>query len=76
MTVFIEGTEVDNDSLPMVLFENFFSTGTVTASTEATGFDASNAYEESTFDFWKPATTTATYETDLGSLTLQIALLL
>lgn len=67
MTAYIEGTEVDNDSLPMVLFENFFSTGSVTASTEATGFDASNAYEESTFDFWKPTTTTATYETDLGS---------
>lgn len=42
-------------------------TGTVTASTEATGFEANNANNELTWTFWKPTAVPATWQLDFTS---------
>lgn len=41
--------------------------GTITASTAASGFAASNADNELTYSFWKPTALPATWEIDIGS---------
>lgn len=46
---------------PKIGYENFFETGTVTASTEATGFAKENAYDWNTYDGWKPTGTADQY---------------
>lgn len=42
-------------------------TGTITASTAASGFAASNADNEMTYSFWKPTAMPATWEIDAGT---------
>lgn len=38
---------------PKIGYENFFTTGTVTVTGEATGFNKEFAYDWNTYDFWK-----------------------
>ena len=35
-------------------YHNLLESGTVTASTEASGFEKENAYDNNTYDYWKP----------------------
>jgi len=58
--IYIERTEVDLDKAPLVLWENKLLTGTVTATTEATDAQVENLLTDSTFDYWKPTTTSGT----------------
>lgn len=66
MSIQIESGATDT-AKPMVLMENFFALGTVTASTEATDAEAENAFDGNTFDFWQPTALPATFEVDMGS---------
>lgn len=55
------------NEMPMVLFENYLSTGTLSASTEASDGAKENIADESTADFWTPTALPAWIETDAGS---------
>lgn len=65
--IYIERTEVATDIAPLILWDNTLLDGTVAASTEATGFEVENALTNSTFDFWKPTTTSGTITLALSS---------
>ena len=69
--IYINGTPTDDISLPMVLWENFLvsSSTTLTASTAATDYPASNAVTESTNDYWQPTAIPAWIKGDLGAAT-------
>jgi hypothetical protein len=64
--IYIERTEVASDAAPLVLFDNILLNGTVTATTEATNAEVENLLTDSTFDFWKPTTTSGTVSLSLG----------
>ena len=43
---------------PYLAYQNLFQeASTVTASSEATGYDGANAYDSRTYDFWRPSST-------------------
>lgn len=65
--IYIEGTQVADDSLPMVLWDNFYARGTVTASSQASDGAAANAAEETTYDYWTPSFGNATITVTLSS---------
>lgn len=65
--IYIEGTQVAKDSLPMVLWDNFYARGTVTASSQTADGAGANAAEETTYDFWTPASLPATLQVTLAS---------
>lgn len=67
--IYIERTEVDLDKAPLVLWENVLLEGTVTASTEATDADVENLLTDSTFDYWRPTTTSGTVSCSFSSST-------
>lgn len=67
MTIRIENTPTDTDSLPTILFNNLFLSGTLAASSEATGYPKENAVSENTNKSWKPSSLPATLSVDLGS---------
>jgi len=49
-------------------YENFFTTGTVTATSEADGFPKENAYDWNTYDYWKAGAAGEVFLTvDMGS---------
>lgn len=50
-------------SNPKLAYTNFFETGIVSASSEATGYEKENAYDGLTFDSWKPTTSGTHYLT-------------
>ena len=53
---------------PKFGYENFFTVGTVTATSEATGYPKENAYDWNTYDYWKAAAAGTVYLTvDYGS---------
>ena len=64
--IYIERTEVPLDGAPLVLFDNILLDGTVTATTEAVDAEVDNLLTDSTFDFWKPTTTSGTVSLSLG----------
>jgi len=64
--IYIERTEVPLDKAPLVLFDNILLDGTVTATTSATDAPVANLLTDSTFDFWKPTTTSGTVSLSLG----------
>lgn len=72
--IYIERTQVQTDEAPMMLFDNILLSGTVTATTEDTDADVENLLTDSTFDFWKPTTTSGTVSLSLGSSTTASAL--
>lgn len=49
-------------------YENLLESGTVSASTEASGFEKENAYDHHTHDHWKPSAVAAWLKVDAGSL--------
>lgn len=65
--IYIERTEVATDQAPMVLWYNVLLDGAVTASTEATNAEVENLLTDSTFDYWRPTTTSGTVSLSLGS---------
>jgi len=65
--IYIERTEVDLDKAPMVLWDNVLLGGTVSASTEATNNEVENLLTDSTFDYWKPTTTSGTVTCSLST---------
>lgn len=67
MTIRIENTPTANDSLPTILFNNLFLSGTLSASSEASGFPKENAVSENTNKSWKPSSLPATLSVDLGT---------
>lgn len=67
MTIVINNTPTSNDSLPTVLFQNVFASGTLTASSEATGYPKENVLDESTVKYWSPTSLPATLSVDYGS---------
>lgn len=69
MTIRIENTPNANDSLPTILFDNLFLSGTLSASSEAVGYPKENAVSENTNKSWKPSSLPATLSVDLGSAT-------
>lgn len=72
--IYIERTEVATDKAPLVLWDNIFLDGTVTASTEAADAPVENALTDSTWDYWQPTTTSGTVSLTLGSSTTASAL--
>jgi hypothetical protein len=53
---------------PKIGYENFFTTGTVTVTDEAAGYEKEHAYNWNTYDFWKAAGGGVKYITvDLGA---------
>jgi hypothetical protein len=69
MTIKIENTPTSQDSLPTILWNNIFASGTLTASSEATDYPKENAVSEATYDAWKPATLPASLSIDKGVAT-------
>ena len=65
--IYIEGTQIAKDSLPMVLWDNFYTRGTITASSQTTDGAGANAAEETTYDYWTPASLPATLQITLAS---------
>lgn len=64
MAVVIENGFTDTH-LPHIGWERI--TGTISASTEASGYEASRAGTVETFDGWQPTSLPATWEIDVGS---------
>lgn len=60
-------TGVTATAKPMVLVENLLASGTLTASTAATGFEGANAVANSTYDGWQPTTMPATLSVALSA---------
>lgn len=58
--IHIKRTAVATDAAPMVLWDSILLDGTVTASTEATDAPVENLLTDSTWDYWKPTTTSGT----------------
>lgn len=69
MTIVITNTPTSNDSLPTILFDNLFLDGTLSASTETTGYPKENAVSENTNKSWKPTALPANLKVDLGVAT-------
>ena len=67
MTIVIDNTPTNNDSLPTVLFQNILASGTLTASSETSGYPKENVLDESTVKYWRPTTLPATLTLDAGS---------
>ena len=72
--IYIERTGVSTDAAPLVLYDNILLDGTVTATTEATDAEVGNLLTDSTFDFWKPTTTSGTISLALGTTATASAL--
>ena len=69
MTIKIENTPTSNDSLPTILYDDLFSLGTVSASTEATDYPKENAASEATTSYWQPTALPAWLEVDHSAST-------
>ena len=67
--IHIKRPEYDADKAPLVLWDNLLLGATVTASTEATDSEVENLLTDSTFDFWKPETTSGTVTATFASTT-------
>lgn len=53
---------------PVILYNNIIGTATIAVTSEATGYEKENAFDDLTFDFWKPsAVGTVYYTMDFGS---------
>lgn len=68
MTVVIDGT-LTNPNYPRFGYSNLSRTATVTASSEATDFDATNVQNGLTWNFWKPTTQNSYLDFAFGSST-------
>lgn len=66
MTVIIRSGATETNSIN-VLYRNIFDEGTLTYSTQATGFNASNITDDATWNAWKPTAVAASVTVDFGS---------
>lgn len=66
MSVIIDSGSTDTN-LPMLLYYSIFEDGDVTVSSETADGAGANALEDTTFDFWTPATFPAQITVDYGS---------
>lgn len=66
MPVVIEGVPSNLDVVN-ILRDNIFTSGTVTWSSQATGFAALNATEDETWNSWRPTSVPANLVCDMGS---------
>lgn len=64
MVVYIKNTPTNIDELPTVLYNNLMATGTVTASSSSTNYPVANLLTESTTEYWKPSSVTASVSLD------------
>jgi hypothetical protein len=64
MTIFIQNAPTATDQLPTIIYDNLFSSGTLTASTEAVDYPKENAVSENTTKSWQPTTLPATLTID------------
>ena len=53
----------------IICYENLLESGTVTASSEDTNNEKENAYDNNTFDSWKPTSVPAWIKVDMGTAT-------
>ena len=60
--IYFNRSTTSNDSLPMVLWDNNFSSDTMGASSTATGTSVRNVITESTYDYWQPTSLPAWFE--------------
>lgn len=67
MTIKIENVVTANDALPTILYNNFFATGTLAASSEAVGYPKESVRSENTIKFWRPTSLPANISVDLGT---------
>ena len=67
MTIVITNTPTSQDSPPTILWNNIFASGTLSASSEATGYPKENAVSEATYNSWKPNSLPATFTINYGS---------
>jgi hypothetical protein len=67
MTIFIQNAPTATDQLPTIVFNNFFSSGVLSASTEAVNFPKENAASENTTKSWQPTALPATLTVDMTS---------
>lgn len=67
MTIRIENSPTATDSLPTILWNNIFASGTLSASSEATGYPKENAISEATYSAWQPSSLPAQLTVDYGS---------
>lgn len=65
MAIYIKNTPNSSDSLPTILYENLFTLGTLSASSEATNYPKENAVSETTTEYWKPTAFPARLNLDL-----------
>ena len=54
-------------SYPRILYDDVWRAGTVTASTEAAGFEAANVADGLTWDYWRPTALPATIEVECAA---------
>lgn len=66
MTIRIENSPTATDSLPTILWNNIFASGTLSASSEATGYPKENAISEATYSAWQPSSLPAQLTVDCG----------
>lgn len=66
MTVIIISGAVDTNVIN-VLYRNVFDEGTLTFSTQATWFNATNITDDATWNAWKPTAVPATLTVDIGA---------
>jgi len=58
---------LDDMSLPIVLFDNFYNKGTISWTSAMSGFPGSNVATESTFDYWAPNNAPDSVSVNLGT---------
>lgn len=66
MTIVIQSGAINTDGVN-VLYRNIFQEGTVSWSSQTTGFPALNAIEDETWNSWLPTVTGANISVDMGS---------
>jgi F5/8 type C domain len=67
MTILIQNAPTAQDQLPTIIYNNFFSLGTLSATTEAASFPKENAASENTNKSWQPTAIPANLVVDMGS---------
>lgn len=67
MAIYIENTPSNIDALPTVLFDNLFTTGTLTVSSQVADYPKENLLGEGTTKYWSPSSLPGWAKVDLGS---------
>lgn len=70
MAIYIKNTPNSSDSLPTILYENLFTLGTLSASSQAANYPKENAVSETTTEYWKPTAFPANLDVSLPESTM------